>query len=146
MTVLIVPSLTIDRTPKFFKVLAKFFIISLSYLSFYLFLFSLFPSFLGVVNTCDFLCVSLKYFVAIMLGQLLLQMLSWSEDNTKALVRFFGTAHQRYVSVLYFYSSPVIFLDRHARITQRSFDSKLNQSFKSRLFFPRTVESAGLCM
>ena len=70
-----------------------------------------------------------------MLGQLLLQMLSWSEDNTKALVRFFGTAHQRYVSVLYFYSSPVIFLDRHARITQRSFDSELNQSFKSRLFF-----------
>lgn len=64
-----------------------------------------------------------------MLEQLLLQMLSWSEDNTKALVRFFGTAHQRYVSVLCFYFSPVIFLDRHARITQRTVDSKLNQSF-----------------
>ena len=28
--------------------------------------------------------------------QLLFQLLSWSEDNTKALVRFFGSAHQRY--------------------------------------------------
>ena len=29
-------------------------------------------------------------------SQLLFQLLSWSEDNTKALVRFFGFAHQRY--------------------------------------------------
>ena len=29
-------------------------------------------------------------------SQLLFQLLSWSEDNTKALVRFFGSAHQRY--------------------------------------------------
>ena len=28
-------------------------------------------------------------------------MLSWSEDNSKALVRFFGAAHQRYISYLY---------------------------------------------
>ena len=29
------------------------------------------------------------------------QMLSWSEDNSKALVRFFGAAHQRYISVTF---------------------------------------------
>ena len=40
-----------------------------------------------------------------MITLLLFQMLSWSEDNTKALVRFFGSAHQRYTNILSVYST-----------------------------------------
>ena len=43
-------------------------------------------------------------------SQLLFQLLSWSEDNTKALVRFFGSAHQRYDYTWWIVSIVFVFL------------------------------------
>ena len=43
-------------------------------------------------------------------SQLLFQLLSWSEDNTKALVRFFGSAHQRYDYTWFIVLIVVVFL------------------------------------